>query len=97
MLKSILLVPKDIQIAVLNKYLKCCMELGRIAFYEWRLYYVSYLHNNNDKLEILIKNRFRSKPAANPEITQEAALPPNFLVDYKFNQQITECYITKLS
>ena len=45
------MVPKPIQLAVLNKYLLGCLRLYQIAFFQWRAFYVPFLHDNTEYLK----------------------------------------------
>ena len=99
MLNKIISVPKVVQNAVLTKYLKGCMELGRTAFYQWRLHYVNHLHDNDKILEWMLKEHFSLRTADSPELsnTKEFVLPTNFIEKYQLTTNEKAFCIQQLS
>ena len=96
--KDLILIPRDVQYAALKQYLKQCLKLYYIAFFQWRLLYKNKedardelkkaLGQRKSKLSTIELLRIMQKQIKSANNNQKRAkLPSNFFKKYGLIQE----------
>lgn len=93
---KIILIPKQIQKAILKNYVTACRNVYAMAFFQWRMMYPNNVRHSEEELnEILVErianfscNMIKISSLNDEDKDQPYSVPKDFLARYKMDDEI---------